>query len=421
MLKQYFKLIFRNLLQRKSFSIINIFGIALGFAVSILTLLYVFTEYKFDRHIPGVANKYRIIWRPSDDRNAILPYVFRGKLESQLPEKTQICLVNSIGKQYLSHNKEDYSFESILSSDSGFKSMFGLSILQGDTANLLNAPLQVLLSEQAAEKIFGDENPVTQTVQLWMQDFIITGVFKDLPPTSFQKADAIISASSWKTLSPGNLTSWGNKSYDYFLSLPSNTNIIELQKKIKDLYLNSDPGFGGITDDIRSMISFELEPITDIHLKSDHVLWDDDKNKGNLSMVKAFICIGMLILLMAGFNYINLSSAYFQTKNTFSGMQKLLGANIRNLAGYIFLQTFVVVTIGFVLSLLSVKLVLPFFNHIVSRHISFSFLFSPAIGGILFIVILFMIIFAGFSPAVSFARGNPVFTLNMDFHGINAT
>ena len=411
MTKQFLKLIIRDLLKRKSFSMINIAGIALGFTVCILTLLYVYTEFSFDRHIPGVANKYRIVWGPSDDRNAILPHPFREKLDPQLPDGAQVCLVNSIGNQYISYHKNDYKFEHVLCSDSQFLSMFGASLLQGDTANVLSAPLQLMLSEKAAKKIFGDQNPINRIVQFWMKDYTVTGVFQDLPGTSHLGAEAVISISSWKILSPGNLTSWGNKSYDYYLSLPSNTNIVELQNKIKSVYLDSDPGFSDVSEKDRSAISFELETITDIHLKSGHVLWDDDKNKGNLSMVMAFIAIGMLILFMAGFNYINLSTAWFQTKNTFSGIQKVLGANTRMLAGYIFLQTFVVVTGGFILSLFLVKLILPYFNSIVVRDIPFSLLLTPKIAGTVLSVILFMIFLSGLFPALSFARGNPVFTL----------
>lgn len=411
MTKKFFKLIIRDLLKRRSFSMINIAGIALGFAVCLLTLLYVHTEFSFDRHIPGVVNKYRIVWGPSDDRNAILPYPFLEKMDPQLPGGAKVCLVNSIGNQYISYNKNDYKFEHVLCSDSQFLSMFGASLLQGDTANVLSAPLQLMLSEKAAKKIFGDQNPLNRIVQFWMKDYTVTGVFQDLPGTSHLGADVVISISSWKIFSSGNLTSWGNKSYDYYLSLPTNTNIVELQNTIKSVYLKSDPGFSDVSEKDRSAIGFELEPITDIHLKSGYVLWDDDKNKGNLSMVMVFIAIGMLILFMAGCNYINLSTAWFQTKNTFSGIQKVLGANTRMLAGYIFMQTFVVVSGGFILSLFLIKIILPYFNSIVAREIPFSLLLTPKIAATVLSIVLFMILLSGFFPALSFAGGNPVLTL----------
>jgi len=411
MIKQYFKLIIRDLIKRKGFSLINISGIALGFAVCILTLLYVYTEFSFDRYIPGVENKYRIVWGPSDDQNAILPYPFMEKLRPQLPEGTQACMVCPIGDQYFSREKQEYKFNHILFSDSGFPSMFGLPLLQGDTAHVLDAPLRILLSEKTAKTIFGQKDPTGQTVRLWMKDFTVTGVFGDFSGTSSQRADAVISIPSWKILSPGNLTSWGNKSYDYYLSLPSKTNIAELQDKIKSTYLDSAPGFEDVSEKDKAMISFKLEPITDIHLRSGNVLWDEDKNKGDLSMVMAFILIGGLILLMAGFNYINLSTAWFQTKSTFSGIQKVLGANAGTLAGYIFMQTLVVVGAGFIVSLFLVSLLLPYFNHVVAREMSLSLLLIPQISGMIGLIILFMIFFAGIFPAIRFARGNPVISL----------
>ncbi len=411
MLKQYLKLIFRDLFRRKWFSIINILGIALGFTVCILTLFYVYTEHNFDRYISGVENKYRIVWGTSEDVQAILPYVFKEKLKSQLPEKSEVCLVSPLSNQYLSYRTHNYKFENVLFSDIGFRSMFSLSMLQGDTTNLLNAPFQVLLSEEAARKIFGEKDPLNQVLRFWMRDFTVVGVFNDLPSTSSQKADVVISDLSWKEFSPGNLTSWGNKSCDYYLSLPANTNMAELQHTIKELYLSSDPGFDGLPDDFMTQISFALEPVTDIHLKSGHVHWDEDKNKGNLGMVTAFILIGVLILLMAGFNYVNLSSAYFQTKNTLSGIQKVMGASTRNLITYIFTQTFVIVLSGFALSLLFVQLVLSVFNQVVIREMTFSLLFSPAILGILLFLVSFIVVLSGLFPAISFVGGAPVFTL----------
>jgi len=418
--RQYFKLIFRDLFKRKSFTLINISGLAMGFAVCILTVLYVYTEFSFDRHIPSVANKYRIIWGSSDDINAILPYPFREKLDPQLPEGSQTCLVSSPGSQYLTYNQNDYKSEYTLFSDSHFLSMFGTSLLQGDTTKVLDAPLQMILSERAARNIFGNQNPINQSVRMWLKDFTVTGVFRDLPETSHQRADVVISVLSWKSFSPENLTSWGNKSYDYYLSLAPNTNTSQLQDKIKAIYLDSDPVFKDASVATKSAIRFELEPITDIHLKSGHVLWDDDKNKGNLGMVIAFVIIGLLILLMAAFNYINLSTAYFQTKNTFSGIQKVLGANAGHLVQYIFMQTLVMVAGGFLLSLLLVKLFLPYFNLIIARQISFMLLLTPKILGFILPIVLVMILLSGLYPAIRFARENPVFALKRKSQRINS-
>ena len=409
--RQYFKLIFRDLFKRKSFTLINISGLALGFVVCILTVLYVYTEFSFDRHIPSVANKYRIIWGSSDDINAILPYAFREKLDPQLPEGTQTCVVSSPGSQYLTYNQNDYKSEFTLFSDSHFLSMFGSSLLQGDTTQILEAPLQMILSEHAARNIFGNQNPINQTVRMWLKDFTVTGVFRDLPETSHQRADVVISVLSWKSFSPRNLTSWRNKSYDYYLSLPPNTNTTQLQDKIKTIYLDSDPGFKDTSAANKSAFHFELEPITNIHLKSGQVLWDEDKSKGNLSMVIAFVIIGLLILLMAAFNYINLSTAYFQTKNTFSGIQKVLGANAGHLVQYIFMQTSVMVASGFLLSLLLVKLFLPYFNLIIARKISLLLLLTPDILGFVLLILLVMIFLSGLYPAIRFARESPVFAL----------
>ena len=426
MTSQYFKLICRDLLKRKSYSLINISGIALGFTVCMLAVLYVYTESSFDKYIPDSGNKYRLLWGYADNKYAILPYPFREKLEPQLPQGSQICQVTTLGSQYLSYKQKDYKFEHTVFSDSNFLSMFGGTLFQGDTAKVLDAPLQVLLSEHTAQKIFGNVNPVNQTIGFWSKELTVTGVFRNLPETSHLGVDMVISNSSWKILSPSNLTSWGNKSYNYYLSLPSSTNLAQLQNKIKSIYLDSDPGFKSISQADKSAqagkstFGFELEPITDIHLKSGNVLWDINKNKGNLSMVIAFAVIGILILLMSAFNYINLSTAYFQTKNKFSGIQKVLGANAGNLSRYIFMQTSVMVAGGFLFSLLLIYLLLPYFNLIVTRQIPYSLLLTPRVAGFVFMVILLMIFLSGLYPSIRFSRENPVHALKRKMQYTNS-
>lgn len=420
MTSQYFKLIWRDLLKRKSYSLINISGIALGFTVCILAVLYVYTESSFDKYIPNSGNKYRLLWGYADNTYAILPYPFREKLEPQLPQGSQICQVTTLGSQYLSYRQKDYKFEHTVFSDSNFLSMFGGTLFQGDTAKALDASMEVLLSERTAQKIFGNVNPVNQTIGFWSKELTVTGVFRNLPETSHLDVDMIISNSSYKILSPSNLMSWGNKSYNYYLSLPLNINLAQLQNKIKSIYLDSDPMFRSISQADKSAFGFELEPVTDIHLKSGHVLWDIGKNKGNMSMVIAFAVIGMLILLMSAFNYINLSTAYFQTKNKFSGIQKVLGANAGNLTRYIFMQTSVMVTGGFLFSLLLIYLLLPYFNLIVTRQIPYSLLLRPGVAGFVFMVILLMIFLSGLYPAIRFSRENPVLALKRKMQYTNS-
>jgi|NGEPerStandDraft_6_1074524.scaffolds.fasta_scaffold25097_1 putative ABC transport system permease protein len=410
MTKKYFKLIIRDLIKRKSFSLINIAGIALGFSVCIITILYVVTEFSFDKHIPSAANKYRIIWGPPNYISGLFPYAFKEKIEPQLPDGSEMCIVfHSSG--YLSFNHNDYKYKNILFSDSNFPSMFGTSLVLGNATGLLAAPLQIILSEHAAQTIFGNKNPINQTIKFWMSDFTVVGIFRDLPETSHLSADAVISVSSWKVIGPENLTSWGNKSYNYYLSLPSNINISQLQANIKNIYMDSDPGIVNAPKELKSTVSFTMEPITNIHLKSSQVLWDEDKNKGDFSIVITFIVIGLLILLMAGFNYINLSTAYFQTKNKIAGIQKVFGANRGDLIKYIFIQTSVLMICGLIFAIWISVSILPYFNMVVTRQISFSLLLTPKIFWIIFLVVFLMIILSGIYPALSFSKENPVYLL----------
>ena len=175
--------------------------------------------------------------------------------------------------------------------------------------------------------------------------------------------------------------------------------------------MDSDPEVVTASKELKSTVTFKMEPITDIHLKSGQVHWDEDKNKGDFSIIITFIVVGLLILLMAGFNYINLTTAYFQTKNKIAGIQKVFGANRGDLIKYIFIQTSVLMICGFIFAIWISGFILPYFNMVVTRQISFSLLLTPKIFWIIFLVILMMIILSGIYPAISFSRENPVFLL----------
>jgi len=416
----YLKLILRDLLKRKSFTLINVLGLTLGFVVSLIIVLYVYTELSFDKHIPDAKHKYRIVLKASNEQKAILPGDLKEILEPQLPKGSCLSMItssneNSSNSVFVQYDKNYYKCKNIQMADAQFLSMFGTSLLQGSPVNLQATPNQVILSYKTALKIFGEQYSVGKNIKIGGGNYTVAGVFKDLAQTTHLNADIVLMLPlKWKLdFDPAN--SWGYSLFNYYVSLPDNTNISQVESSIRKLYLANHPNYAGATEKEKSEIAFALEPITDIHLNSESVLWDNDKNKGNYNIVVVYMVIGILILLMAAFNYINLSLAYFQTRNTLSGIQKVFGASSLQLFKYIYMQTIGLVVISFILALVLVKVLLPFFNTLASSQMSYSLLYSPVFIGISLLVMFLMILLAGFYPAVSFSRDNPIKVIQKKF------
>ncbi len=408
----YLKLIVRNLIKRKSFSLINIFGLALALAVCLIAMLFVFTEWSFDKHIPDVTHKYRITLCKSNEQQANLPYNLKEILEPQLPKGSELAVVSTTGGIFadevsLFYNQNFYRINKIVTADNHFFPMLGIKLLQGTVDYGKHSAHQMLLSQKTAHTIFGNQNAIGQLVQMAKADYTIVGVFNDLPENTHISLQLILlRPADWKfTFDEAN--SWGYEMFDYYLKLPQSVNVADVEANIQRIYLASHPNYINANAAEKAKVKIKLQPITDIHLHSSDLIFDNNKNKGSADFVFVFIIIALLILLMAAFNYINLSTAYFQTKNAFSANLKVFGATSTQLYQYIYIQTSGIVIMGFIVAISFVKLLLPLFNEVFSRQIDFQLFLNPMIAGFSILILFLFILLAGLYPAIRFTRLTP--------------
>ena len=413
MVRNYFRLIFRNLTKRIGFTLINVLGLSMAFAVCFIVLVYAYTEFSYDKQIPDFKNKYRITICKSNEQMANLPYNLKEFLEPQLPQGSELAVVSTNSsftsdEVLISYNQNFYKIKNSILADNRILTMLGISLSDGSADCSPDSPNQILISQNTSQTIFGNKNAIGRLLKLGKLDYTVSGVFKELPANTHLAIELItLRPLDWQ-FNYDQQNSWGYNMFDYYLRLPELSNVKNIESAIRNIYLSANPSFKNASEKEKAEIIFKLEPIADIHLHSSQIKWDNNKIKGSMELVIVFIVVGILILLMAVFNYINLSIAFFQTKNTFSGNLKVFGASSCHLNSYIYLQTTLVVLFGIIGSLVIVRVLLPLFNTLVSRQLSFNLLLNPIVIGFSLLIIFFIIFLAGLYPAYRFSRQTPV-------------
>jgi len=269
MIKNYFKTAIRNLLKKKSFSAINIFGLAIGMAVSILMLLFVLSEVTYDRFNEDSENIYRIALH-IDAQGRILnipsaPAPMGPALMDNFPEVTEVGRLRSMGGALISYEDKKFDETNIRYADAGIFDVFSIDVLRGNPETFLEAPYNLVITEEMARKYFGEEDPINKSLQFGSEDFYtVTGVVKKMPENSHFKFNMLISLPTLnRTGEP--LDSWMGFNFNTYFKLQSGASIEGLDEKCYTLMMDNMP------EQIRQLdlkLDLHLQPLTSIHLHS---------------------------------------------------------------------------------------------------------------------------------------------------------
>jgi len=355
MLKNYFTIAWRTLWKNKSFSIINISGLTVGMAGAIIILLWIRYETSFDKFHSKVDRLYEV-WNQAEFNGELNTWSFTPKplgpiLGSEFPEVAAFSRFQSPSDMLLAF-EDKKSHQSLTVIDPGFFTMFDFGLLKGDKLTVFSKPESIVLSSDAAERLFGDGDPIGKEVILENQvSLMVTGVMSNLPANSDFKFDGALPWSLYKKLGYED-EFWGNNSVKTY---------IELQPEV-NFQIASD-NIRGIT----KRYSVEendliLHPVSKMHL------YDHYENgvlaEGNMQLVKQFSWVALFILLIACINFMNLSTARSEKRAKEVGIRKLSGAGREKLIFQFIGESMVMSTVAAVLSLLVVELTLPFFNNL---------------------------------------------------------
>jgi len=420
MFKNHLKASLRSFSSRKGFSLINVGGLAMGIACFTLIGLYIREELSYDRHHEKADQIHRIglhIFLDGTESNfaTVAAPVAQG-LKDNFPEVTASTRITRGGFPVLRYEDKAFSEERFYWADSTVFDVFTFSFIAGDPKTALTRPFTIVFTESMAMKYFGTTDTIGRMVNMDNgNDYAVTAVIENMPETSHFHADFLASLTS-----RGNSrnTSWATQNnFNTYFVLDPGTTAETFQAKLPALvetYVWPEIGelFNATPQQVlESGTEFDyiVTPLKDIHLKSQ--LRAEFETNGNIVYIWLFAGIGIAILLIAGINYVNLSTAISARKTKEVGIRKALGSNRGQLVQQFLSDSIVLSFIAVGLSLLLVKLFLPVLNTVADKNLQFSPFSDPIVIPGALTLALVIGLFAGIYPAFFLSSFNPATVL----------
>ncbi len=403
MIKNYLLIAFRNARRNKAYTLINLLGLAIGIASSIMILLFVVDEVSFDRHNEHFREIYRICIRGKIQGNeveaALSNAPMGATLKADFPEVEDFTrLFTFDGDPKVTYEERVFIEENFYYADSTFFNVFSAPVLYGHPEEMLNRPNTVVLTEETARKFFGNEDPVGKFLQVGQQEenFEVTGVVRGFPESSHFRFNMLGSMTS---IYLADLTRWlGNNNYTY-IRLQKDFDPEELEQKFPELiakHMGTElEEFLGLTMEeflaAGNTYGYFLEPLKDIHLKSD--LQFEINPGGSRSSVIIFSVIALFLILIASINFMNLATASAARRATEVGIRKAAGAEKNRLIQQFLTESFLITVLALILAVVLVELFLPGFNRIAGKGLQLE-----SLGTLRLIIGLLVIgVFVGFA------------------------
>lgn len=415
MLKNYFKIAFRNLWRHRVFSLINILGLTVGMTACFLIFLYVRFEMSYDNMHSKSDRIYRIIcdiktptetMKPGGPSWAVGPHLTMGdfpQVEASVRITGDELLVRKGNVKFQETNS--------IYADSSFFQVFDFKLIRGNPHTCLNEPLNIVFSESAVKKYFGNTDPIGQTVLLTGDGFTakITGVMKDIPENSTIKADMIVSMNTLtRKFNPGLNDQWGNYGNTTYVMLRPGASAETFTKQLPAFLEKMN---GTEMKQLNMYPTLMLEKFRDVYLRSTR----DDSKTGNIKNVYIFSIVAVFILLIACFNFINLTTARSSERAKEVGIRKVVGAGRQQLTRQFIGETVLVCLIAFILTLATAALLLPSFNMLAGKTLSPGIFSNGGFIAILFLASIAIGLLAGLYPALVLSSFKPVSVLKGRF------
>ncbi len=378
MYKSYYKIALRNLWSHKSFSFINISGLAVGMATCVFIILYVLDETSYDKHHEDGNRIYRVASEVKDEKWVAAPAPMAEALKKDFPEVEEVTrLLRFPGTEQMllkdDANKKQFFETHAYYVDSTFFQLFRYDFKYGDSRTMLNEPNSIVISDQIAFKFFGNENPVDRilTVGLSFGDFnyTIKGVFK----SSTHKSH--IPASLFLSMNNGDIGGWvkgqnqwaANSIFHTYVKLKEGADAKTFESKLTD-FLNRNGGeefkAAGFTK------TLFIQPLEDIYLHSNYGY--EVAPNGNIKYLYVFTSLAVFLLLIACINFMNLSTARSEKRAREVGMRKVSGATKISLIGQFLSESVLMSGLALVLAVLLIQIFIPVLNQVTDKHLSLT-------------------------------------------------
>ncbi len=420
MLKNYIKTALRNLLKRKGYSLINIVGLAIGMASCLLILMFVNDELSYDAYNVKADRIYRVaasfLYGGRDFDIAVVPAPMAQVLIDEFPEVEDAVRFRQRGTYVFRHGDNTFKETRVSYVDPSFFNIFSIPFLKGDTNTALAEPNTLILGRNTAQKYFRYEDPVGKTLRLNDQtDYMVTGVFEEIPDNSHFHFDVFISMTS---LEESKSQTWMSQNFQTYILLHEGADPASVEAKFPDLLIKymgpQIEAFMGksierLMEENKLKGEFFLQPLRDIHLHSDLIAEMEATN--DIKYVYIFSAIALFILIIASINYMNLSTARSAGRAREVGIRKVLGSFRSQLIRQFLTESMLLCLVSLVLALGLVRLAIPFFKGLSGKVLSMTDLGNPSMIGVLIMVTIIVGILAGSYSAFFISAFQPVSVL----------
>ncbi len=413
MFKNYFKTALRNLTKNKTFSFINIAGLAIGMASAMLILLWVQNELSYDNFYKNKDRLYQT-WSKDKGNGGIIncwsntPKPLAAALKQEYPEVEKATRVSWDQTHLFTIGEKKMNLTGA-SVDNDFLNMFGFPFLKGNANTALNNSYNIVITKKLAKKLFGNDDAMGKNLQIDNKyNYTISGVMKDLPNNTQFDFEYLV---PWHFMSLTNQddSDWASNSTHNYVLLKPNTNLTAFNKKIANIIIKH-----GQSDWTTQVF---LYPVSKLHLYSNFE--NGIPVGGKIDIVKVFILIAVFILLIACINFMNMSTARSEKRAKEVGIRKVVGARKGSLITQFICESIFIAFIAGILALIIVQLCLPAFNTLTKKELAIEY------GNVYFWLsfigfILFTGIIAGSYPAFFLSSFRPVVVLKGTFKKANA-
>ncbi|KAA9340555.1 ABC transporter permease [Adhaeribacter soli] len=416
MLKNYFKIAWRNLVRNKVYSAINILGLAIGISACILIFLYVRDELTYEAHFDKANRIFRITneinLQGQTDKFALTPFPLADALKKDFPVVEAVTRVMPIGKQTVWYEDKVFSEENFYFADSTFFRIFNYPFLQGDPATALDLPKSIVITEEIARKYFGSsENAMGKVMKFSKNPHKVTGVFRD-PGHSHFKLNALLSVNTFdEALKQQFSGDWFRMSLYTYVLLPSSDKKAVFEQNLLTFYHKTVVPWMK-ENRLTASMKYHLQALPDIHL--DNSFTYDLSPAGNKSYVYIFGIVALFILLIACINYMNLATARSAKRAKEVGLRKVIGAHRSQLIKQFVGESVMLTALAILVALALVELLLPYFNSLTEKNFTLSYFSNASFLVVLLLIIVFVGIVGGSYPAFFLSAFKPVDVLKSD-------
>ncbi len=405
MLKNYFITSVRSLLRSKGFSAINIVGLAVGFATFSLIAFYVYHELTFDRYHQKADRIFRIVENLRTENEELFQSTssppMGPRFLKDFPEVENYVRFQQWSLLAQRNDISSYERDSYIA-DSTVFDVFSFKLVKGDKKTALREPFSIVITESMAKKYFGDEDPFGQTLKMDYDNYKVTGVMEDVPENSHFRFSNLISFSTWSRNNKGpEDNAWFWNGFHTYVLLRDASSADKVRAKMKDFLTRNIEKGGMYYEDL------PLQSLTSIYMAPPRS-WENG-SRGSINNMYILSIIAMFILLIAGFNYINLATARASRRLKEVGLRKSLGALRRMLIAQFLGESLIVTFIASLMAILLAWVALPSFRTLVESPLSLSILPNPwIVAGAALMLVVVVGLLAGAYPAYVISKFQPL-------------